>query len=182
MNQTYDVHMNQSLDITKEPYFGFDQDVNTLFIKSVPRLISRYDIRSVVEKVEGYKYLTMSDPVKKNNLKRFCWIEFNNSENCNKAVLSLSGLMIKNETLLISKSITKVKRVKILKNYPTTRQEADIDTLLRLIIKMDEEVGIQDNRLIEREFNSLQAKFDTFLLYLRKVHAYDYFTSTMYEN
>jgi len=36
--------------------------------------------------------------------------------------------------------------------------------------------------LIEREFNSIQAKFDTFLLYLRKVHAYDYYTSTMYEN
>lgn len=124
----------------------------------------------------------MSDPVKKNNLKRFCWIEFDNEENCNKAVLSLSGLMIKNETLVISKSATKVKRVKILKNYPNSRLEGDIDTLLRLIIKLDEEVGIKDGRLIEREFNSLQAKFDTFLLYLRKVHAYDYYTSTMYEN
>lgn len=124
----------------------------------------------------------MSDPVKKNNLKRFCWIEFDNEENCNKAVLSLSGLMIKNETLVISKSATKVKRVKILKNYPSTRLEGDVDTMLRLIIKLDEEVGIKDGRLIEREFNSLQAKFDTFLLYLRKAHAYDYYTSTMYEN
>lgn len=83
---------------------------------------------------------------------------------------------------MISKSSTKVKRVKILKNYPSTRIETDVDTLLRLIIKLDEEVGIQENRLIEREFNSLQSKFDTFLLYLRKVHAYDYYTSTMYEN
>jgi hypothetical protein len=73
-----------------------------------------------------------------------------------------------------------VKRAKILKNYPITRIEGDVDTLLRLIIKLDEEVGIQENKLIEREFNSLQAKFDTFLLYLRKVHAYDYYTSTMY--
>ncbi len=48
MNQTFDIHLNQSLDITKHPYFGFDSDVNTLFIKSVPRLISRYDIRGVV--------------------------------------------------------------------------------------------------------------------------------------
>lgn len=90
--------------------------------------------------------------------------------------------MIKNEALVVAKSSTRVKRVKILKNYPTTRIENDVDTLLRLIIKLDEEVGIQDNRLIEREFNSIQAKFDTFLLYLRKVHAYDYYTSTMYEN
>jgi hypothetical protein len=74
MNQTYDVHLNNNFDITKSPYFGFDQDVNTLFIKSVPRLISRYDIRGIVEKVEGYKYLTISDPVKRNNLARLCWI------------------------------------------------------------------------------------------------------------
>lgn len=88
--------------------------------------------------------------------------------------------MIKNESLVVSKSATKVKRVKILKNYPTTRLETDVDTLLRLIIKLDEEIGIQENKLIEREFTTLQAKFDSFLLYLRKVHAYDYYTSTMY--
>jgi len=40
----------------------------------VPRAISRYDIREIVEKLEGYKSLTMSDPVKKANLSRFCWI------------------------------------------------------------------------------------------------------------
>lgn len=74
MNQTFDVHLNQNLDITRYPYFGFDSDVNTVFIKSVPRLISRYDIRAVVEKLEGYKCLTMSDPVKRNGLKRYCWI------------------------------------------------------------------------------------------------------------
>lgn len=48
MNQTFDVHLNQNIDITRYPYFGFDQDLNTLFIKSVPRSISRYDIRGVV--------------------------------------------------------------------------------------------------------------------------------------
>ncbi len=79
----------------------------------------------------------MSDPVKRNGLKRYCWIEFDSQENTNKALLSLSGLMIKNETIVVSKSVTKVKRVKILKNYPISRIEADIDTLLRLIIKLD---------------------------------------------
>jgi hypothetical protein len=32
------------------------------------------------------------------------------------------------------------------------------------------------------EFTSTQQKFDTFLLYLRRVHAYDYFTGTSYIN
>jgi len=43
--------MNPLIDITREPYFGFDQDLYTLFIKAVPRPISRYDIRMVVEKL-----------------------------------------------------------------------------------------------------------------------------------
>lgn len=87
--------MNPSIDVTKQPYFGYDQDISTLFIKSVPRTISRYDIRAVVEKLEGYRGLTMSDPVKKMNLTRYCWIQFDTEENCNKAVLAMSGLIIK---------------------------------------------------------------------------------------
>lgn len=90
--------------------------------------------------------------------------------------------MIKNETLTVSKSNTKVKRVKVLKNYPSTRLETDIDTLSRLIAKLDEEVGITGNPMNDREYSSLSTKFDIFLIYLRRVHAYDYFTSTMYEN
>jgi hypothetical protein len=50
--------------------------------------------------------------------------------------------MIKNETLVVSKSITKIKRVKVLKNYPVSRIEKDIDTVGRLIAKLDEEVNI----------------------------------------
>lgn len=76
LSQAYDVHVSPQTEIHGEPYFGFDQNLNTLFIKTVPRSISRYDIRSVVEKLEGYKTLTMSDPVKKNNLSRYCWIDF----------------------------------------------------------------------------------------------------------
>jgi hypothetical protein len=51
MNQTYDVHMNTNYNITASPFYGFDQDLNTIFIKSVPRSISRYDIRGVIEKL-----------------------------------------------------------------------------------------------------------------------------------
>jgi hypothetical protein len=53
--------------------------------------------------------------------------------------------MIKNETLVVSKSVTKVKRLKVLKNYPISRMEKDVDTLGKLVAKLDEEVGIVDN-------------------------------------
>jgi hypothetical protein len=53
--------------------------------------------------------------------------------------------MIKNETLVVTKSTTKIKRIKILKNYPLSRMEKDINTLGRLIAKLDSEVGIECN-------------------------------------
>jgi len=50
----------------------------------------------VVENLEGYKGLTMSDPQRGANYIRNCWIEFDSDDNCSKAVLSLNGTMIKN--------------------------------------------------------------------------------------
>jgi hypothetical protein len=35
---------------------------------------------------------------------------------------------------------------------------------------------------MQNEFNSSKRQFDTFLLYLRRVHAHDYYTSTSYPN
>ena len=35
--------------------------------------------------------------------------------------MALSGLILKNETLMVNKSSTKVKKVKVLKNYPRSR-------------------------------------------------------------
>ena len=63
----------------------------------------------------------MSDPLRKINFTRNCWIEFATEESCAKASLSMNGLMIKNETLNVSKAFTKVKKVKVLKNYPISR-------------------------------------------------------------
>jgi RNA recognition motif-containing protein len=75
----------------------------------------------------------MSDPLKKANFTRNCWIEFANEEHCEKALLSMNGLMIKNETLNVSKASTKVRKVKVLKNYPSSRIDADADAVAKLI-------------------------------------------------
>ena len=41
-HQVVDVQVSQQLDLRSEPIFGFDQDMNTLFIKPIPRGISRF--------------------------------------------------------------------------------------------------------------------------------------------
>lgn len=176
------MHIANWIDITKAPYFGFDPDLHTLFIKCVPRTVSRADIFETVSLLEGYLGITISDPVKKFNLMRYCWIEFASEETCAKAELALNGVIIKNETLVVNKSTSKAKRVKVLKNYPRSRLETDLQTVLNLAKTLDHECEINDNPLFTKGFPSLQVGFDTLLLYLRRVHAYDYFSSAQFEN
>ena len=45
--------------------------------------------------------------------------------------------MVKENSLSVSKAFTKVKRIKVLKNYPSTRLQTDIDTMTKLVIKLD---------------------------------------------
>ena len=75
-SQTQDIGLNQGVNITQEPYFGFEPDARTLFAKNVPKSISRFDIYEVVRKLKGFKNITVSEPVKKNNFSRYCWVEF----------------------------------------------------------------------------------------------------------
>ena len=62
------------MDIIKPPFYGFDTDANTLFIRGLSKEVSKYDIKSIVEKLEGFKTITMSDPLRKVNFTRNCWI------------------------------------------------------------------------------------------------------------
>jgi hypothetical protein len=94
----------------------------------------------------------------------------------------MNGLMIKNETLNVSKAFTKVKKVKVLKNYPISRLESDIDVLSRLVERFDTNCGIVNNELSGRAYPTLQRKYDTLLLYLRRVHSFDYYTCTQFDN
>ena len=124
----------------------------------------------------------MSDPSRKTNFSRNCWIEFDNDEHCRKAEQTLSGVMIKNDTLNVSKAYTKMKRIRILKNYPSTRLKTDIEIISRLITKLDASFGIENNVLLNRKYQTLHNKYDILLLYLRKIHFFDYYTCTQYEN
>lgn len=67
------------------PYFGFDPNYNTLFIRSIPTNISREDIMNIVSKVDGLMYLSLSEPQKNKDFSRLGWIIFDTVENCDKA-------------------------------------------------------------------------------------------------
>ena len=76
-----------------EPYFGFDPNFMTLFIKSVAKNISRWEIKQVyyyikvLEKLPGFKSLSLSEPLRSNEYLRFGWILFDSEENSKIAVI-----------------------------------------------------------------------------------------------
>ena len=61
----------------------------------------------------------------------------------------MNGMMIKNTALSVSKAYTKIKRVKVLKNYPSTRIATDIATMIKLITKLDTQMGIENNYILQ---------------------------------
>ena len=69
-----------------------------------------------------------------------------------------------------------------MKKYPLGRIKNDAHVVKKLTAKLDEECGVTNNILMNAEFPDFRKQFDTFLLYLRKVHAFDYFTSTAFPN
>ena len=54
----------------------------------------------------------------------------------------------------------------------------------KLIKKLDTQMGITNNIVLDFKFKfeTNQQNYDIFLLYLRKVHYFDYYTCTQFEN
>lgn len=69
-----------------------------------------------------------------------------------------------------------------MKNYPISRITEDLASVEGMAKKLDTECEITENPIYEFSFDSEKRKFDTLLLYLRRVHAFDYWTSTSFEN
>lgn len=47
-NQTIEVVLDNNVHITKAPFFGYDPDHATLFIKRISKDISRYEIKAAI--------------------------------------------------------------------------------------------------------------------------------------
>lgn len=43
-NQTFEINVASNIDLSGQPFYAFDPDTNALFLKAVPRNISKYDI------------------------------------------------------------------------------------------------------------------------------------------
>jgi RNA recognition motif-containing protein len=95
---------------------------------------------------------------------RYCWITFASEEYLKNAEIAVNGLTIQNEPIVIGSSSSRSRRVKILKNYPTSRINIDAEVVKKLLAKLDEQCGVSGNILMQTEFSSTKKQFDGFLL------------------
>jgi len=181
----------QAENISGPPYFGFDPNSMTLFLKTIPVNISRWDLLNVVKSSPGFVSLSMSEPLKSQGFCRFAWVLYDTEEHCNESLTLLTGKLVATDFRLApvrSQSSSK-KEVKTQPPHNSESITLDWRQSARVIRVLDLEKGISENPLLIsedqfREMSEIQKEFqlDLQLLYLRRVHAYCFYCVEEYDD
>jgi hypothetical protein len=173
------------------PYFGFDPNSLTLFLKTIPTNVSRWEILDVLKNCPGFLSLSLSEPLKSQNFARFAWVLFDSEELCVEGLASLSNKQVTSDFRL-SPILSKTSSSKNLKIQPPgSEAQIDVDWELssKLITSLDREKGIYENPLIilQEQFNFMtlaekENQLDCQLLYLRKIHSYCFYCCEEYDD
>ena len=177
--------------VSGPPYYGFDPNSMTLFLKNIPVNISRWDLLSLVKTSAGFVSLSMSEPLKSQGFSRFAWVLYDTEVHCNESMEYLTGKPVTAEFRL-----TPVKSQSSSRKEPKLQPPQSIESLAidwkqtaRLITAIDMEKSIFDNSLLisdEAFFgigdNEKEYQLDLQLLYLRKVHAFCYYCLEEYDD
>ena len=177
--------------ISGPPYFGFDPNSMTLFLKTIPVNISRWDLLNVVKTSPGFVSLSMSEPLKTQGFCRFAWVLYDSEEHCNESLTLLTNKPVTGDFRLspVRSQSSSKREVKLLPPQQPEYLFIDWKHSAKLISVIDREKGIQENPLLisEEKFSSLsdeekEFQLDLHLLYLRRVHAFCYYCMEEYDD
>ena len=76
MLYSQDLTLKDDLDITASPYYGFDSNQQTLFIKNLPKNCPRKELEDAFKEMPGFTTISLSEPLKTQEFVRFGWIIF----------------------------------------------------------------------------------------------------------
>ncbi len=174
---------NKRIDITKPPYYGFDPNSVTLYLKALPVTISRWDVLNEVKHTPGFVSLSLSEPLKTQDFVRYAWVSYDSEENCSKSRLLLENTAIGNFKLAPIKSQSAKKSCRITPPLTEGREAKDLELSRKLIEVLDEEKQIKDNELLAAHtVNDPITQLDLQILYLRKVHGLCYYSAEEYDD
>ena len=174
-----EINLDNELDITEEPFYGFDSNYQTLFIKSVPKDCPRKAIEGIFKGMEGYTCLSLSEPLRTQEYVRFGWVIFKTDKACLKAFNEMKGEAISEHNLNIVKNKHQRRFIKILSNMTESRLNEHLSLSKELITVLDREKQITDNQLLANPNKDPLIQLDLQTLYLRKVHYYCYYSASV---
>ncbi|OMJ75118.1 hypothetical protein SteCoe_25819 [Stentor coeruleus] len=171
------------------PYFGFDPNSLTLFLKAIPTNVSRWEILDVLKNCLGFLSLSMSEPLKSQNFARFAWVLFDSEAHCLEGLQTLCGKQV-TQDFRLSPILSRTSSSKNIKSQPPTDTiENDLKLSGQLITTLDREKGIYENPLLitPEQFSELpliekELQLDYQLLYLRKIHSFCYYCVEEYDD
>ncbi|OMJ81799.1 hypothetical protein SteCoe_17683 [Stentor coeruleus] len=178
-------------NLSGQPFFGFDPNSLTLFLKTIPTNVSRWEILDVLKNCNGFLSFSMSEPLKSQNFARFAWVLFDSEEHCAEGLQMLNGKQATQDFRLspILSRTSSSKNIKIQTSSCIENIENDWKLSAQLITALDREKGIYENPLLisPEQFSEIslpekELQLDYQLLYLRKIHSFCFYCVEEYDD
>lgn len=204
------VDLPEDLVITSGPYHGFDPNSLTLFIKAVPKNISREGLLRIFSKLEGFASLSLSDPLRSHDFVRYGWAAFINESLCAQGFLLAQPVLQSDLDLSLMRSKTAKRFFRVMPEFSIVHLVENLILSAELIRVLDFTHGIFTNplipsscvldnwqslndvpdmlrcvdiaKLLRLSKRSPTQQFDLQISYLRKVHYFCYFTVTQFND
>ena len=166
------------------PFYLFNINNNSLFIQYLPYNVSFLSLHSIIKELPGLIFISISEPLKKDDYSRFIWLNFDNEKNVTNALEKLNLYEInENYILNVVKSnkfpLRKIKLfpVCINNNNNDFIEEDEIKNCEEIIKKFDLLRNIKFNVILneKEKINNKKKYFDLMILYLRKIHGFCYY-------
>ena len=164
------------------PFYIFNLNNNSLFIQYLPYNVSFISLDSVIKELPGLIFISLSEPLKKDDYSRFIWIHFDNENNVTNALEKLNLYEINENFILnVVKSnkfpLRKIKLFPVCNNEKEFLEEDEIKNCEEIIKKFDSFRNIKSNVILneKEKINNNKKYFDLMILYLRKIHGFCYY-------
>ena len=168
------------------PFYLFNINNNSLFIQYLPYNVSFLTLHSIIKELPGLIFISISEPLKKDDYSRFIWLNFDNEKNVTNALEKLNLYEInENYILNVVKSnkfpLRKIKLFPVCINNNNNNndfiEEDEIKNCEEIIKKFDLLRNIKFNVILneKEKINNKKKYFDLMILYLRKIHGFCYY-------
>jgi hypothetical protein len=141
-------------NVSGAPFFGFDANKATLYLKLIPTNISRWELLDAVQPTPGFLGLSMSEPLKTQDFVRYAWVTYDTEENCQKSKAILEKVSLNsfdlNPVISMSNSQKRVKVTPLLNKGCLVRDKERSADLIKLF---DEQKSVEfedDNLLLDK--------------------------------